>query len=111
MLHSNFFDFIAATELRSAFTAGDGNGQMQVKFLQQQVGRQCFCKLLGIGKKRLHRARTLCPDMRIGKDKRQSRASTNSVDAFLALMYTGVAETLPDRRAGVLRGSLSDRLP
>jgi hypothetical protein len=39
----------------------------------------------------------LVPDGRIGMQKSFSHRDTASVDAILSVMYTGVAETLPNR--------------
>lgn len=67
-------------------------------FLNRKVGRACLCSMLGIGVNRLRKAATMMPDMRLGKDKTGSQRDTYSVDAFLSIMYEGVAEVLPDRQ-------------
>ena len=40
----------------------------------------------------------MMPDLGIGQNKSHSHSGTHSVDAFLAILYEGVAETLPDRQ-------------
>lgn len=72
----------------------------QYSFLGRPVGRSCLCAILGIGKERFNKCLSLQPDLRIGKDKSGSQRCTASVDAFLSIMYNGVAETLPDRLPG-----------
>ena len=80
----------------------------EFKFLGKAVGRVCFCNLMGIGQGRLKKA--LCmmpmPDLRIGQDKSHSRSGTHSVDAFLSILYEGVAETLPDREVDLFSSAL-----
>ena len=66
-------------------------------FLGQSVGRSCLCTLLAIGKSRFSKILSLKPDLRIGKSKSGSQRSSWSVDAFLSILYNGVAETLPDK--------------
>ena len=61
------------------------------------MGRQCLCTLMSIGINRLRKGLSMTPDLRIGKVKSGSRAETFSVDAFLSILYEGLAETLPDR--------------
>ena len=70
---------------------------MPVTLLSKPMGLRCFSRLLGIGGGRVRRAKNMMPDLRVGKDKTQSRAGTYSVDAFLGVLYHGVGETLPDR--------------
>ncbi|CAK9027153.1 Uncharacterized protein SCF082_LOCUS17791 [Durusdinium trenchii] len=50
----------------------------------------------------------MMPDMRLGKDKTGSQRDTYSVDAFLSIMYEGVAEVLPDRFVRRGRAAASD---
>ena len=71
----------------------------EIKFLGRPVGRVCLCTLLAIGINRLRKALTMAPDLRIGKSKSGSQLTSHSVDAFLSMLYEGIAETLPDRRA------------
>ena len=70
---------------------------LDIKFLGKSVGRACLCILLGIGPNRLRKTSDMIPDLRVGKTKSGSREQTHSVDAFLSMLYEGVAETLPDR--------------
>ena len=71
--------------------------RLSVTFLNKSMGFDCFCRLLDVGRGRVRKAKTATVDMRLGKDKKQSRARTYSVDAFLGVLYNGVGETLPDR--------------
>ena len=80
-----------------------GNGhdaRPSFTYCGEQVGRECLCALLGIGVNRLRKAFNMVPDLRVGKDKSGSHESTFSVDAFLSMLYSKVAETLPDRLLG-----------
>lgn len=76
---------------------GHHSKKVTFNFSGQNVGRACLSAILGIGKARLNKAMSLQPDLRVGKDKSGSQAVTRSVDAFLSILYNGVAETLPDR--------------
>ena len=73
--------------------------KMQFRFLGHNVGRACLCAILAIGKSRFAKCVSLQHDMRIGKSKAGTQRCAASVDAFLTVIYNGVAETLPDRRA------------
>ena len=94
-------------------TLGGGQGQSkQLSFglVGHDVGRECLCNLLGIGINRFRKTMNLIPDGRIGMSKTGSHRDTASVDAFLTVLYEGVAETLPDRldkvtKAKVWQGS------
>jgi hypothetical protein len=83
--------------LHTIFGNGHSSGALQFTFVGQLVGRECLCSLLGIGVNRLRRALNLVPDLRFGHDKTGTKRETASVDAFLTVLYNGVAETLPDR--------------
>ena len=76
-------------------------------FLGKEVGRVCLCSVLGIGINRLRKALDAQPDLRVGAQKGGQRQAAYSVDAFLAVLYEGVAETLPDRF--VRRGRAASR--
>ena len=76
----------------------EGDGAIQsTTLLGQEIGAKCLCKLLGIGSNRLRRGINGNPDLRYGKSKTGSTKTSLSVDAFLATLHRGVAETLPDR--------------
>ena len=47
------------------------------------------------------------PDRRYGKNKGGSKAATHSVDAFLAMLYEGVAETLPTQFVVLMPANMS----
>ena len=66
-------------------------------FVGQEVGRVCLCSILGIGVNRFRKALDSQPDLRVGAQKGGQRQAAYSVDAFLAVLYEGVAETLLDR--------------
>lgn len=92
--------FRSAAKLRACFSGcAEADQRTDVTFLGKEVGKACLCKLLAVGQKRLRRAQSMTPDCRFGKNKQESRSGTYSVDAFLSMMYDGVAETLPDRQA------------
>ena len=61
------------------------------------MGRECLCALLGIGINRMRKAFNMVPGLWVGKDKSGSHENTWSVGAFLSMLYSNVAETLPDR--------------
>ena len=63
----------------------------------KEIGRECLCAVLGIGINRLRKGLNLIPDGRVGLQKSGSHRDTASVDAFLSVLYEGLAETLPDR--------------
>ena len=86
-----------ATELHTIFAGGHAAGSLQFTFVGQEVGRECLCALMGIGVNRFKKTLKLQPDLRFGHDKSGSKRDTASVDAFLTVLYNGVAETLPDR--------------
>lgn len=78
----------------------DGTGTIEnMTFLGKSISSKCLAKILGIGKARLKRGSDCVPDLRFGKAKNISHKETWSVDAFLAMQYESVAETLPDRPA------------
>lgn len=52
---------------------------------------------MGVGSNRLRKRMNLIPDLRFGKDKSGSHKDTMSVDAFLSVLYSSVAETMPDK--------------
>ena len=66
-------------------------------FLGRPIGRLCLCKVLGVGINRFRKALSMTPDLRIGARKGERHAASQSVNAFLGILYDGVAETLPDR--------------
>lgn len=66
-------------------------------FLGKRVSQKCLSTLLGIGKGRLAKNINAVPDLRFGKSKKYHFKNTASVDAWLALQYSQIAETLPDR--------------
>ena len=81
-------------------TSLDGKGAVEsLVFMGKTIGFKCLASILGIGKSRLKRGFDSSPDLRFGKPKNESHKDTMSIDAFLALQYENVAETLPDRRA------------
>lgn len=81
----------------------DGSGPVETYFfLERNIGAKCLASLLGIGSNRLRRNNQLTPDLRCGKAKGGSRKDTQSVDAFLSILWESVAETLPDRLVLVL---------
>ena len=93
--------FVFTTELHT--TVGGHRSdpkKVDYTFLGKSVGRSCLCTLLAIGKGRFSRCTSLKPDLRIGKSKSGSQRSSWSVDAFLSVLYNGVAETLPDKLLG-----------
>ena len=61
------------------------------------MGRICLCEIMGVGNNRLRKCMNLIPDLRFGKDKSGSQKDTMSVDAFLSVLYSSVAETMPDK--------------
>lgn len=76
----------------------DGSGPVQsTRFLGQEIGFPCLAKLLGVGANRLRKGAKRTPDQRLGKERGGSKRETWSIDAFFTTMYTGIAETLPDR--------------
>ena len=78
----------------------DGPGTVaSFKFMGEDVGAKCVASILGIGSSRLRKGAAMVPDLRCGKDKSMSQRDTWSIDAFLTVLYEGIAETLPDRRA------------
>lgn len=79
---------------------GSGDDRPTFSFLGRIVGRACLCEILAIGINRLRKCINLVPDLRLGKDKSGSRQNTRSVDAFLSILYSSVAETLPDKFLG-----------
>jgi len=66
-------------------------------FLGKEVGRVCLCSILSIGINRFRKALAMIPDQRLGRDKSGQRKASFSVDAFMSVLYEGIAETLPDR--------------
>ena len=71
---------------------------LQFTFLGKSIGRSCLCNVLAVGINPFRSALDMKPDMRIGMVRKGSRqGATQSVDAFLGVLYDGVAETLPDR--------------
>ena len=81
-------------------TSLDGKGAVEsMVFMGKAMGFKCLASILGIGKSRLKRGMDSTPDLRYGKSKNESHKDTMSIDAFLALQYENVAETLPDRPA------------
>ena len=87
---------LLATKLHTCLN-GDGTVE-SLSFLGSEISHKCLAAVLGIGKSRLKRGMDCAVDLRFGKQRSESRKDTWSVDAFLALQYEGVAETLPDRR-------------
>ena len=83
----------------SVESEGPLHGRVSTKhlFLGKTMSQTCLSALLGIGSKRLRKKMNGVPDLRFGKSKCGSRKNTASVDAWLALQYTQIAETLPDR--------------
>ena len=75
----------------------DGRVSTKHLFLGKNMSQTCLSALLGIGTKRLRKKMNGTPDLRFGKSKRGNNKNTASVDAWLALQYTQIAETLPDR--------------
>lgn len=56
---------------------------------------------MSIGINRFRHALDMKPDMRVGASRKGLRyQSSQSVNAFLGILYNGVAETLPDRLMG-----------
>ena len=68
----------------------------------KEIGRECLCAVLGIGINRFRKGMNLVPDGRVGLQKSGSQRDTASVDAFLSVLYEGLAETLPDRRGLIM---------
>ena len=48
----------------------------------------------------MSRAEASAPDLRFGKREARTKPGTASVDSFLMIQYTNVAETLPDQPLG-----------
>ena len=72
--------------------------QTNFTFLGQSIGRLCLCTVMSMGINRFRKALEMKPDMRIGVSRKGMRQqSSQSVNAFLGILYNGVAETLPDR--------------
>lgn len=94
---------VVTTKLHTLVGSSDhgktaGGRQTIFTFLGQQIGRVCLCAVLSIGINRLRRALEVIPDMRIGVSRKGVRQQdSQSVNAFLGILYNGVAETLPDR--------------
>ena len=68
-----------------------------ISFMGKEIGRACLCSILSIGINRFRKALSLAPDLRVGKVHTGQRQAAYSVDAFLSILYEGVAETLPNR--------------
>ena len=78
-----------------------GGRQTHFNFLGQRIGRLCLCTVMSIGINRFRNALDMKPDMRVGASRKGVRyQSSQSVNAFLGILYNGVAETLPDRFMG-----------
>ena len=77
-----------------------------ITFMGKDVGRACLCMILGIGINRFRKALALSPDLRVGRICQGQRQAAYSVDAFLSVLYEGVAETLPNKF--ILRQSKDD---
>lgn len=100
-LHFNFPNLILLPDL-----CAELHGQMAdinlkniktITFMDEECGRACLCMIIGIGVNRLRKALSLAPDLRVGKVNAGQRQAAYSVDAFLSVLYEGVAETLPNR--------------
>ena len=93
--------------------AGNDDDRPTFSFLGRIIGRACLCEILAIGINRLRKCIKLVPDLRVGKDKGGSRENTRSVDAFLSILYSTVAETLPDKFLGFFLKlvSINEQMP
>lgn len=100
---------IVPTQMHTSF-AGSNDDRPTFSFLGRIVGRACLCDILAIGINRLRKCIQLVPDLRLGKDKGGSRQNTRSVDAFLSILYSSVAETLPDKSLGSIFKFVSNSL-
>lgn len=69
----------------------------EISFLGQRISSRCLSALLGIGKARLRKGMNSRPDLRYGKSRKGRFRGASSVDAWLAIQYSQIAETLPDR--------------
>ena len=88
-----------------------GSGQRQrfyFTFVGKEIGRECLFAVLGIGINRLRKGLNLIPDGRVGLQKSGSHRDTASVDAFLSVLYEGLAETLPDRWGLIMIWGMGD---
>ena len=71
-----------------------------------EIGLECLASVMGIGKKRLARARLGQLDMRFSDVGKQIRLAPKqaSVDKFLFDLHASVAETLPTESLGIRLG-------
>lgn len=94
---------VVVTKLHTIVGSGEhhripGGRQTNFTFLGQQIGRVCLCTVLSVGINRFRKALEVIPDMRMGVSRKGVRQpESQSVNAFLGILYNGVAETLPDR--------------
>lgn len=92
-----------ATKLHTVVGSGDhgkvtAGKQANFTFLGHPIGRVCLCAVLSVGINRFRKALEVKPDLRIGVSRKGVRQrESQSVSAFLGILYNGVAETLPDR--------------
>ena len=69
----------------------------EINFLGRRISQKCLSTLVGIGKARLRKAMDAISDARYGKAKGGHLRTAASVHAWLAIQYSQIAETLPDR--------------
>ena len=78
--------------------SGPGQSPPLFTFLGRPIGRVCLCNVMAMGINRFRRALEMAPDLRFGLARKGMRqVASESVNAFLHILYEGVAETLPDR--------------
>jgi hypothetical protein len=88
------------TKLSSATTRRGTRLERSYCLLNFDVGKVCFCRVLGIGTNRLDRMDRQCVDLRYNlKDALCVRPTPKKdhCDQYFALLYLQQGETLPDR--------------
>lgn len=90
----------SAVESKNPKPRNDAALKVEFLFLGKHISRKCFATLLGIGPSRLTKTLKAVPDLRFGKSRTGNAKASASVEAWLAMQYSQIAETLPDRLVG-----------
>lgn len=91
-----------AKKSKRSKSSNSSKSATEINFLGRMISQKCLSTLVGIGKARLRKAMDAIPDARYGKTKSGHLRTAASVHAWLAIQYSQIAETLPDRPWGKL---------
>ena len=91
-----------AKKSKCSKSSNSSKSATEINFLGRMISQKCLSTLVGIGKARLRKAMDAIPDARYGKTKSGHLRTAASVHAWLAIQYSQIAETLPDRPWGKL---------